>query len=292
MKKLLFVAASALVLLASCKGGSPRASLKTDVDTLSYEIGMANSNGVKMYLSYQMGIDTTYLDEFLKGVVEGARAGEDKKKAAYYAGIQIGQNFGTQMLKSINYELYGEDSTKTVSLKNILAGFVDGAKGKKEFGTPEQAFKDVQVRMDKIKNVNLEKNFGENKKAGEAFIAKKAAEQGVKKLPGGTLYRVIKEGNGPLPADTTKLNVKYEGRTIDGTVFDSSDKNNNGKPTEIQPRNMIKGWQEALLHMPVGSVWELYVPADQAYGNRELAGGRIKPFSALQFRLEVVGIVK
>ena len=74
-------------LLASCDGGAPKANLKTEVDSLSYEIGLSNSRGVKEYLSQRLGVDTAYLDEFIKGVKEGAQAGEDKKKAARYAGI-------------------------------------------------------------------------------------------------------------------------------------------------------------------------------------------------------------
>lgn len=292
MKKLLFVAAAAVALMSSCNGGSPKANLKTDVDTLSYEIGVAQSNGLKTYLTQQLGVDTAYLDEFIKGLNEGARAGEDKKRAAYFAGIQIGQNVGTQMYKGINYQIYGEDSTKTISLKNLLAGFIAGTTGKNQLFTVEEAFKDAQVRMDRLKEANLLKSFGENKKKGEEYIAKKAKEAGVKKLPGGTLYKVIVEGYGPIPSDTTRVKLSYEGRLIDGKVFDSSYKNNNGGPVEVMARDMIKGWQEALVRMPVGSTWELYVPQDQAYGVREVGGGLIKPFSALVFKLELVSLAK
>ena len=130
MKKLIVMAAGAAALLASCDGGAPKANLKSEVDSLSYEIGLSNSRGVKEYLSQRLGVDTAYLDEFIKGVKEGAQAGEDKKKAARYAGIQIGQQLGTQMLKGVNYEIYGEDSTKSISLKNLVAGFVAGTRGK------------------------------------------------------------------------------------------------------------------------------------------------------------------
>lgn len=292
MKKLVFMAAAAVALLSSCKGGSPKANLKTDVDTLSYEIGLAQSNGLKMYLTQQLGVDTAYLDEFIKGVNEGAQAGEDKKKAAYYAGIQIGQNIGSQMLKGINYQIYGEDSTQTISLKNLLAGFIAGTTGKNQIFKAEEAFKDAQARMDRLKDDHLMKSFGANKKAGEEYIAKKSKEAGVKALPGGSYYKVIKEGNGDIPSDTTRIQVSYEGRTIDGKVFDSSYKNNNGGPVEVMPKDMIKGWTEALTRMPVGSTWELYIPYDQAYGNREVGAGLIKPYSALVFKLELVSIKK
>lgn len=289
MKKLVVMAAGAAVILASCNGGTPRANLKSDVDSLSYEIGLSNSRGVKDYLSQRLGVDTAYLDEFIKGVKEGAQAGEDKKKAARYAGIQIGQQLGTQMLKGINYEIYGEDSTKSISLKNLVAGFVAGTREKNMIMSHEEAFKKSQVLVDKLKSETLEKSFGPNKKAGEEFIAKKAKEADVKQLPGGTLYKVLKEGNGPIPADTSKVHVSYEGRLINGEVFDSSYKNNDGKPVEIKVNQMIPGWTQALTHMPVGSTWELYIPQDQAYGLRNV-GSLIKPFSTLVFKLELVDI--
>ena len=85
--------------------------------------------------------------------------------------------------------------------------------------------------------------------------------------------------------------VSYEGRLIDGNVFDSSYKNNNGKPVEIRVNEMIPGWVQALTHMPVGSTWELYIPQDQAYGMRSVAS-LIKPYSALVFKLELVELKK
>lgn len=293
MKKTLIMAAgAAVVLLGSCNnGGTPKANLKTEVDSVSYEVGLANSRGIKDYLSQRMGVDTAYLDDFIKGLKNGAQAGEDKKKAAYYAGIQIGQQLGTQMLKGLNYEIYGEDSTKSISLKNLIAGFVAGTRGKGMAMSYDEAFKNAQRHVDKLKASTLEKSFGPNKKAGEQFIEKMKKTAGVKALPGGTLYKVIKEGSGVIPADTSRVHVSYEGRLIDGKVFDSSYKNNNGKPVEVDVNQMIPGWIQTLTHMPVGSVWEIYVPQDQAYGTRDV-GTLIKPFSALVFKLELVDVVK
>ena len=84
------VAAVAAVMMYSCGNGTPKANLKTDVDTVSYALGIDQSQGLKEYLVGNMGVDTTYINEFIKGLNEGANAGDDKKKAAYYAGIQIG----------------------------------------------------------------------------------------------------------------------------------------------------------------------------------------------------------
>ena len=75
----------------ACGNGTPKANLKSDVDSMSYAIGMAQTQGLKDYLVERLGVDTAYMGEFIKGLNEGANAGDNKKKAAYYAGIQIGQ---------------------------------------------------------------------------------------------------------------------------------------------------------------------------------------------------------
>lgn len=292
MKKVFLGAVAALVLLGSCKKTSaPSASLKTEVDTISYELGMANSNGLKTYLSDRLGVDTTYMDEFYKGLLESAKAGEDKKKAAYYAGIQIGQQLGTQMLKGLNYQLFGEDSTQTISMDNLLSGFIGATEGKTEIDM-ETVRKELQQRMTTFRERNLAKTYAPNKEAGEKFMAENKKKEGVKELtPGGVQYKVIKEGKGAIPADSAKVMVSYEGKTIDGKVFDSSYKNNNNKPIQIRVKDMIPGWIDVLTHMPVGSVWEVYIPQEKAYG-ANAAGDMVKPFSALVFKLELVSIEK
>ena len=107
-------------------------------------------------------------------------------------------------------------------------------------------------------------------------------------LPSGVQYKVIKEGNGPLPKDTSMVNVQYEGKTIDGKVFDSSYQRK--QPAKFRANQVIKGWTEALTHMPVGSVWEVYIPQNLAYADQE--SGPIKPFSALIFKIELLSIEK
>ena len=286
MKKTLLIVAAAIVAFGSCnKGGIPKGNPETDLDTLSYELGVANSQGVKMYIANQLGVDTAYMDEFYKGFAAAAQAGNDKKLAAYYAGVQIGQQVGTQVYSAANSELFGSDSTKTINLTQLVAGFIEGAKGEPIINL-EQIKRELTKRVDAYKDQNLTKTYGENKKKSDAFIAKKAKEADVKKLPGGTLYRVISEGTGPVPAPTNKVQVIYEGKTIDGNVFDSSEKNNGGKPTEVMLNQVVPGWQEALSIMPEGSEWELYIPYDQAYGNRDM--GTIKPYSALIFKIKLV----
>ena len=289
MKKLFIGAmmmAFAAATFVSCGNSTPKADLKDEVDTLSYAMGMAQTQGLKEYLSDRLQIDTAYMDDFIKGLNDGANAGDDKKKAAYYAGIQIGQQISNQMVKGINHEVFGDDSTKTISLKNFMAGFVSGTTGKKGLMTVEQAAQVAQAKMMAIKAKNMEKEYGPNKVAGEKFLAANKKKPGVVTLPSGVQYKVIKEGNGPMPKDTSMVKVQYEGKTIDGNVFDSSYKR--GEPVSLRANQVIKGWTEALVHMPVGSVWEVYIPQNLAYGEREQ--GQIKPFSVLIFKIELLSL--
>jgi FKBP-type peptidyl-prolyl cis-trans isomerase FklB len=289
MKKFTFAAIAAVsaVMMFACGNGAPKANLKSDVDTVSYAIGMAQTQGLKDYLVGRLGVDTTYMDEFIKGLNEGANAGDDKKKAAYYAGIQIGQQISNQMVKGINHELFGEDSTKTISLKNFMAGFVAGTTGKGGLMTVDSAAQVAQNMMRAIKAKNMEKEFGPNKVAGEKFLADNAKKEDVKVLESGVQYKVLKEGNGIMPKDTSLVKVHYEGKTIDGKVFDSTYKR--GQPADFRANQVIKGWTDALVHMPAGSVWEVYIPQELAYGERQ-QGADIKPFSMLIFKIELLEV--
>ena len=280
-------AVAAVMMYASCDNGTPKANLRSDVDTVSYAIGMAQTQGLKDYLVGRLGVDTTYMDEFIKGLNEGANAGDDKKKAAYYAGIQIGQQISNQMVKGINHELFGEDSTKTISLKNFMAGFISGTTGKGGLMTVDSAAQVAQEMMRTIKAKNMEKEFGPNKKAGEEFLAKNAKAEGVKTLESGVQYKFIKEGTGALPKDTSLVKVHYEGKTLDGKVFDSSYERK--QPADFRANQVIKGWTDALVHMPAGSIWEVYIPQELAYGERQ-QGADIKPFSMLIFKIELLEV--
>ena len=291
MKKLTFVAAMAIVAaFSSCGNSTPKASLNNDVDSLSYAMGQTQSQGLKEFLVERMDIDTTYMDNFIKGLNDGANAGDDKKKAAYYAGIQIGQQISQQMIKGINNEVFGNDSTQSISMKNFLAGFVAGTTGANQKMTMDQAQMVAQTKMSQIKARTME--------AGEKFLAENGKKADVKTLevevpqPDGTKlksfiqYKVLKEGNGPLPKDTSMVTVHYEGKLIDGTVFDSSYKRGNAVP--LRANQVIKGFTQALVHMPVGSIWEVYIPQELAYAER--MQGQIKPFSALIFKVELISL--
>ena len=292
MKQYIMVALALLVVGATFS--SVQAQSAARIDSLSYSMGMAQTQGLKDYLAKQLKVDMSYMDDFVQGLKEGANAGDDQKKAAYYAGIQIGQQILRQMMPGLNKELFGAESTKKISLDQFMAGFISGVTGKDGKMTVDSANQVARRLMEQVKNDALMEQYGDNKKAGEDFIAAQAKlakkkKSGITVLPSGLIYKVLVKGNGPVAKETDKVKVKYEGRLIDGTVFDSTEKHG-GEPATFSPSQVIKGWTEALTLMPVGSKWQLYIPQELAYGNRD--AGQIKPFSALIFDVEVLEIVE
>ena len=287
MKKFSIIAAVVLAaIMGSCTNGTPKADLKDDVDTLSYAIGIAQTQGLKEYLTQRMDVDTTYIDEFIKGLNEGANAGDNKKKAAYYAGIQIGQQVSQQMIKGINYEIFGEDSIHTVSLKNFMAGFIAGTTGKNALMSVDEASATAQAKMETVKARVMEEKYGEWKKQCEDYMAEIAKKEGIKELGDGVYYEVLTEGTGAIPADTNRVSVNYEGKLLNDTIFDSSYQR--GEPAKFRCNQVIPGWTKALTNMPVGSTWMVYIPQEQAYGDRDT--GKITPYSCLIFKIELLGI--
>ena len=289
MKKISILAVAAIAAaMVSCGNGTPKADIKADIDALSDAVGMAQARGLKEYLVQRMGMDTAYIDDFVKGLNESVNAGDDKKKAAYYAGLQIGQQISQQMIKGLNYELFGEDSTQTVSLNNFMAGFVAATTGKGELMTLDSAAVLAETMMVTIKDKQINERYADNKVASEKFMAEIAKKEGIQTLGDGIYYEVITEGKGEIPADTDRVKVDYEGTLINDSVFDSSYKR--GEPTTFMCKQVIPGWTKALTHLPVGSIWKVYIPQEQAYGSQDR--GMIKPFSALVFKIELHSIEK
>ena len=292
MKKVSIVMALAVAAgMASCTAQSPKGNIKTDIDSLSYAIGMARTEGLEQYLA-QQGIDSTQMSTFLKGFNEGAQK-ISKEDVAYMAGLQIGQMVSKQWVEGFNQQIFGEDSTQTLSRENMLAGFVAGVVGKGGAMEMAQAQDYMRTKMDIIREKAIEKKYADNKAAGEKFLAENKTKEGVVTTESGLQYKIITKGTGAIPADTSKVKVNYKGTLIDGTEFDSSykrkDKDGKSQPATFRANQVIKGWTEALTMMPVGSKWELYIPYNLAYGSRE-TGGQIKPFSTLIFEVELVGI--
>ena len=287
MKKFGFLAAAVAAFgLVSCTGQAPKAELKTELDSLSYMMGISNTQGLQQYVTMQMGVDTTYWADFIKGVKEGSKM-VSKKEGAYIAGLQIGRQVGADIVDRINQNLFRDDSTMSLNQNNFIAGFFAALEKKNNIST-EDAASYVEVHAKAIQDKAMEAKYADNKAAGEKFLAENATKEGVKTTESGLQYKVIKEGKGAIPTDKDKVKVHYKGTLIDGTEFDSS--YSRKEPASFGVTGVIKGWTEALKMMPVGSKWELYIPQDLAYGSRNT--GKIKPFSTLVFEVELIDIVK
>ena len=261
--------------------------IKNQMDSLAYTMGMAQTQGLRDYLTGKMEMDTAYFDDFIRGLKEVATS-TDKKQNAYHLGILIGQQLNSQMLKGVNEEIFGKETTQSIDKDLYLEGFIAGTMGKGGIISVDAAQKYVQENMEKIKDKNLEQQYGANKEAGIKFLAENKTKEGVVTTSSGLQYKIITKGTGEIPTADSKVKVHYKGTLLDGTEFDSSYKRN--EPATFGAGQVIKGWTEALTLMPVGSKWELYIPYDLAYGSRD--AGPIKPFSTLIFEVELLGIEK
>ena len=288
MKKIvLFAAIVAAAGLASCTAQAPKANMKSEIDSLSYMMGVTNTQGLSDFAAQRLGVDSASYADFVRGIQDGIHKANNKEKA-YIAGVQIGQQAGGDMFDNINLQLFGNDSTQTLSKDNFLAGFIAAVKNGAVVSV-EDARMYVETHTDAIKAKALEAKYGENKAAGIKFLEENKTKEGVVTTESGLQYKVIKAGKGEIPSKTSTVKVNYKGTLIDGTEFDSSYKRN--APASFRADQVIAGWTEALTMMPVGSKWELYIPQELAYGSRE-TGGQIKPFSTLIFEVELLEIEK
>lgn len=256
------------------------------VDTFSYLLGMANSNGLKAYLSQRMGIDTAYVEDFLKGFQQKELTEADKREKARLAGMEIREQVETQVWSNANRQI--DDSVDVLNHEQFIKGFQNGILPVDTTFSMDSAQSLVQKQMAYYHKVKMEKKYGANRLAGEQFLKLNAKQDSVQTTASGLQYKVITMGTGEKPQKTDRVKVDYEGRLIDGTVFDSSYKR--GKPATFPVGQVIAGWTEALCMMPVGSKWEVYVPQELGYGDREQQ--KIPPFSCLVFTVELHEIVK
>ena len=285
MKKILF---SAIVLCSSicATAQTGAADIKTAADSLSYAAGMMGANGLDNYLEQQFGITRAELPAFVDALKAYVKNKDDRQTMIKAAAATIGLQIGKGMMQSMHRQ-FGEG---VIDEAKAYEGFFANVSGDTVVMTHDKAKARVDAKIEEIKKAKeAEKaaNEKKQKEAAEKFFKDNAKKKGVKTLPSGLQYKVIKEGTGAVPTKDQMVTVKYEGRLLDGTVFDSSYKRtpdtNDFKPTQV-----IKGWTEALTMMPVGSEWELYIPQDLAYGSRET--GIIPAFSALIFKVELVGV--
>jgi FKBP-type peptidyl-prolyl cis-trans isomerase len=143
----------------------------------------------------------------------------------------------------------------------------------------------IQAYFTKVQEIKNEKN----KKDGEAFLAENKKKEGVKLTESGVQYIILKEGKGSIPNDTSYVKVHYHGTLINDSVFESSVER--GQPAEFPVNRVIKGWQDVLKIMPVGSKWKVFIPQELAYGANVRPGGKIEPYMALVFEMELLEIL-
>jgi FKBP-type peptidyl-prolyl cis-trans isomerase len=171
-----------------------------------------------------------------------------------------------------------------VDIPEFLKGAEDVLKNKKSRLTEEE-MRAALVEHQKIFDQQIVEKAKANKEVGEKWLLEYRSKEGVKFLPSGMHFKVLTEGKGPKPKADDVVTVHYTGKLIDGTEFDSSRKPN---PVDLNLKTVIPGWQQALSMMPVGSKWEVALPAQLAYGDQ--VHPRIPPGSTLLFEIELFGI--
>jgi FKBP-type peptidyl-prolyl cis-trans isomerase FklB len=247
---------------------------------------MAITNGLVPYLQ-QQGVDTAYMADFIQGFKEMIKSGDDPKKAAYVMGMDIAKQLSMTILPNITKEF--TDTPDSIVKEKLLQGFSAALENDTTLFTQKAAEEYFRTKQQLNKEAKQEKLYGANRDAGRKFLEENAKKDSVVTLPSGLQYQVLVKGEGEVPQATDRVKVHYEGRLIDGTVFDASARHG-GEPAEFTPQQVIPGWTEALTMMPVGSRWRLFIPYDLAYGDRDQ--GQIKPYSTLIFDVELVEIVK
>lgn len=256
-------------------------------DSLSYAAGMMVTNGLIDYL-IQQKVDTAMMADFVRGFQEAIKAADDPKMKAYVVGMNIAQQVKDRMLPGLSQEF--QDTPDSIKADLFYRGFTDAMLNDTSIFKTDAAEAYFMAKQKADKAVRDEKLYGANRDAGKKFLEENAQKDGVITLPSGLQYKVLVKGEGEVPLATDKVKVHYEGRLVDGTVFDASAKHGD-EPIEFTANQVIRGWTEALTMMPVGSKWQLYIPYELAYGERG-AGEDIKPYSTLIFDVELVDIVR
>ena len=200
---------------------------------------------------------------------------DQKEKESYTLGYQFGQNLKQQGLD--------------LDLQVYTAGIQDGLGAKEPRMKPEEmqaTMAEFRQRMASAHEKVIKEQAAKNLAEANAFLEENKKKEGIKTLPSGLQYKILKEGSGKTPKATDTVTVEYRGTLMDGTEFDSS--HSRGTPATFKLNQVIPGWTEALQLMKVGSKWQLFIPPNLAYGER--GQGRIPPNSLLIFEVELLSI--
>lgn len=273
--------------------------IETKNDSLVYALGQTVSANLGSYLKNENIVQSNpsndkniakmndaCMAEFKRGLALAIDSLTPQQKA-YVLGASVGQNF-YKMVPQFEKEVLGDGE---VDKDLLFASICEGLEGKTPLIPNAQSLIEQQV-LDR-KQINEERAHAEaealkTKKLAEEtkFFAENSKAEGIVSLPNGLQYKVIKEGTGPKPTIDSKVKVHYEGKLLDGTIFDSSIQR--GEPATFPLTSVIKGWTEILQEMPVGSKWTVYIPQELAYGSSDM--GTIAPFSTLVFDIELLSI--
>lgn len=295
MKKYLFLLMVVLTVSATAATPKKKVSKKKanvakvdtiDVKRFSYLMGRINTEGLKPYLVQQKGVDTTYMAQFIDGFNQDEMTTADKQVKARIAGMEIREDVMKRVLPNLSKQV--DESGCIMDRELFVKGFVEGLMGTPLDISNDSVISLIQKNMEYYTATAMEKKYGQNRIDGENFLKTNLKKDSVQHTASGLQYKVITMGTGDKPTKDQKVKVNYEGRLINGTVFDSSYKRK--QPATFGVGQVIKGWTEALQMMPVGSKWELYIPQELAYGAKEQ--GKIPPFSCLIFTVELLDIVK
>lgn len=194
------------------------------------------------------------------------------EKFSYSIGLSVASNLIGSGIKTIDAEAFN-------------MAIEDAYNGQMPQISADEANQIIQEYISRVQD----KEKDENLNSGKAYLAENKKKEEVQELPSGMQFEVMVEGDGELPAASDQVRCHYHGTLIDGTIFDSSVQR--GEPAVFPINGVIKGWQEALQLMPVGSKWKLFIPPHLAYGENG-AGGVIGPNSTLIFEVELLDIVK
>ncbi len=194
----------------------------------------------------------------------------EQDSLSYALGVSISQNLKDQGVGELNY--------------SVVAQGLEDQWGEESMMTPEDAEEFIRDAFTKMR---AEKEQ-EAKREGLEFLEQNQGKEGVQTSATGLQYKILKEGEGPNPVASDEVTVHYEGRLIDGTVFDSSYER--GEPATFPLGNVIPGWTEGLQYIKKGGKAELYIPSDLGYGSRQAPGGEIPPYSTLIFVVELIEI--
>lgn len=264
-------------------GAMAPVQLKNGSDSLSYAAGMSFTNGLTTYLKQAHNLDETYMADFLRGLNDMLKADSDPKMKAYAAGMEIAGRLSGSMVEQYKKEFAENNDTIVATI--LYRGFNDALLN----DTTVFDLKDAEKLLAEKNEANKRRKENTYLEVEKKFLAENATKDSVMTTPSGLQYKIIKKGTGDIPKANDEVLVHYEGRLLDGTVFDASRKHGD-KPLQFRANQVIKGWTEALTMMPVGSRWQLFIPYKLAYGDR--AAGQIKPYSTLIFDVELVGINK